>query len=66
MRGFLRRGQMAMLPSLALNAQTQVILFCQPPETPGPIGAMKPHLALVLFSNQLGYKMFNLEWKNTR
>lgn len=57
---------MVMLPSLALNAQAQVILLCQSPESPGTIGAMTPHLAHVLFSNQLGYKMFNLEWKNTR
>lgn len=58
---FLRRGQMAMLPSLAMSAQAQVILLCQSPESPGPIGAMKPHLAHVLFSNQLCYKMFNME-----
>lgn len=57
---------MVMLPSLALNAQAQVILLCQSPESPGTIGAMTPHLAHVLFINQLGYKMFNLEWKNTR
>lgn len=57
---------MVMLPSLAPDAQAQVILLCQPPESPGTTGAITPHLAQALCSNQLCYKIFNLEWKNTR